>query len=101
MLLRHGHHYNGKSSWTAAHERHLTRVRFEHPAQQIVFDEYRLAVRDASERIERLTQSLREQCEGWRMRDVVKALMCLRGFAYVAAITLLAELGDLNRFDHP
>jgi len=67
MLLRHGRHYNGKTSWTAAHERHLTTVRFEHPAQQIAFDEYRLAVKDTSERIERLTAPLREQCEGWRM----------------------------------
>jgi transposase len=101
MLLRHGHHYSGKSSWTAAHERHLTGVRFEHPAQQIAFDEYRLAVKDASERIERLTQALREQSETWRMKPVINALMCLRGFEFIAAVTLIAELGDLNRFDHP
>ena len=101
MLLRHGRHYTGKSSWTAAHERHLTQIRFEHPAQQIAFDEYRSAVKDAAERIERLTQALRERCESWRMNRVVKALMCLRGFEYIAAITLIAELGDLNRFDHP
>jgi transposase len=101
MLLRHGRHYTGKSSWTLAHERHLTSVRFEHPAQQIAFDEYRQAVKDAHERVERLTQSLRNQCEDWRMKPVVNALMCLRGFEFIAAITLIAELGDLNRFDHP
>jgi transposase len=101
MLLRHGRHYTGKSSWTAAHERHLTAVHFEHPAQQIAFDEYRAAVKDAHERIERLTQALREQCESWRMKPVVNALMCLRGFELIAAVTIIAELGDLKRFEHP
>lgn len=101
LLLRHGHHYTGKSSWTAAHERHLSTVRFEHPAQQIAFEECRLAVKDASERIERLSRALREHSESWRMRPVVDALMCLRGFEHIAAITLIAELGDLHRFDHP
>ena len=101
MLLRLGHHYTGKSSWTAAHERHLTRVRFEHLAQQIAFDEYRSAVKDAHERIERLTQALREHSETWRMRPVVNALMCMRGFEFTAAVTLIAELGDLKRFEHP
>lgn len=101
MLLRHGRHYTGRCSWTAAHERHLSTVTFDHPAQQIAFDEYRAAVKDVSERIERLTQALRLQFEDWRMRPVVKALMCLRGFELIAAVTLIAELGDLNRFDHP
>jgi transposase len=63
MLLRHGRAYHGKSSWTAAHERHLANIKFEHPAQQIAFDEYRQAVKDAHERVERLTQAMREQSE--------------------------------------
>jgi transposase len=101
MLLRHGRAYHGKTSWTAAHERTLATIKFAHPAQQIAFDEYRQAVRDAHERLERLTQALREQCEHWRMKGVVKALMCLRGIDFIAAITLVAELGDLSRFAHP
>jgi transposase len=101
MLLRHGQAYQGKTSWTAAHERSLAAIKFAHPAQQIAFDEYRQAVRDAHERLERLTQALREQCEHWRMKGVVNALMCLRGIDFIAAVTLIAELGDLSRFAHP
>jgi transposase len=101
MLLRHGRAYQGKSSWTQAHERHLAAIKFELPAQQIAFDEYRLAVKDAHERVERLTQALGEQCEHWRMRGVVKALMCLRGLDLVAATIFIAEIGDLSRFAHP
>jgi transposase len=101
MLLRHGRHYSGKSSWTAAHERHLSDIHFEHPAQQIAFEDYRAAVKDAHERVERLTAVLLEQCESWRMKPVVKALMCLRGLDALAATALIAELGDLARFAHP
>lgn len=101
MLLRHGRAYYGKTSWTAAHERHLAGIHFDHPAQQIAFDEYRQTVKDAHERIERLTQALREQCEHWRMKGVVNALMCLRGLDFTAAATFIAELGDLRRFAHP
>jgi len=101
MLLRHGRAYHGRSSWTAAHERHLCRIQFDHPAQQIAFDEYRQAVKDAHERVQRLTQALGEQCERWRMQRVVKALMCLRGLDLIAAIVFIAEIGDLSRFAHP
>ena len=73
MMLRHGRHYQGKSSWTQAHDRHLSTIRFEHPAQELAFNEYRLASKEACERVERITQALRVQCEDWRMNPVVKA----------------------------
>lgn len=98
MLLRHGHRYSGRSSWTQAHERYLATVSFEQPAQNIAFAEYRTAVRDAHERVERLTEALRAQLEHWRMRAVVEALMSLRGIELVAAMTLVAEIGDFRRF---
>lgn len=101
MLLRHGHRYCGRSSWTEAHERYLAVVSFAQPAQDIAFAEYRSAVREAHERVERLTESMREQLEHWRMRPVVEALMTLRGIDLVAAMTLVAEIGDFTRFAHP
>lgn len=55
LLLRHGHRYGGKSSWTQAHERYLAKVSFAHPAQDITLAEYRQAVREAHERVEQLT----------------------------------------------
>jgi transposase len=101
MLLRHGHRYSGKTSWTAAHERYLAQVRFEHAAQDIAYAEYRSAVREAHDRAERITTALREQAATWRFAPVVAALMTLRGLEFVAAVTLVAELGDLSRFAHP
>jgi transposase len=101
LLLRHGHRYAGKSSWTAAHERYLAGLSFAQPAQHIALTEYRHAVREAHERVERLTQALRGQLEHWRMKPVVEALMSLRGIDLIAAVTLVAEIGDFNRFARP
>lgn len=98
MLLRHGKSYPGKVKWRTAHERYLGTIGFEHAAQDIAFAEYRRAVTDADERMERLTRALRDQVAEWRMRPVVEALMTLRGIDALAAITLVAELGDLSRF---
>jgi len=101
LLLRHGHRYTGKSSWTAAHERYLADLSFSQPAQQIAFAEYRSVVREAHERVERFTQALQGQLEHWRMRPVVEALMTLRGIDMIAAVTLVAEIGDFQRFARP
>jgi transposase len=101
MLLRHGLRYEGKTRWTAAHERYLGQLSFAHAAQNIAYADYRAAVRDAHDRVERLTQALREQAEGWRFAPIVRALMTLKGIDFIAAVTLLAELGDLARFAHP
>jgi transposase len=101
LLLRHGRHYPGKVRWTLAHERHLCKVSFEHPAQNIAFTEYRSAVTEANERLERISAALREVISDWRLRPVVNALMSLRGVDFIGAVTLVAELGDLRRFAHP
>lgn len=101
LLLRHGHRYTGRSSWTAAHERTLAAISFKHSAQTLAFGEYRQAVRDAHERVERITQALREECAHWRLKALVAALATLRGIDFVAAMTLVAEIGDFRRFAHP
>ena len=100
MLLRHGHRY-GRSSWTQAHERYLAKITFAHAAQDATFAEYRQAVSEANERVRRLVDTLRDQCAAWRMQPLLQALMTLRGIDFVAAVTMVAELGDLKRFAHP
>jgi len=101
LLLRHGRRYTGKTSWTAAHERCLATVSFEHRAQNIAFVEYRQAVSEAHSRVERMTEALARELEHWRMRPLVHALMTLRGVDQLVAMTLVAELGELKRFGHP
>jgi hypothetical protein len=40
FLLRHGRIHPGKKGWTKPYRRWLATVRFEHPAQQIVLQDY-------------------------------------------------------------
>lgn len=101
LLLRHGRTFCGRAPWTQAHERTLSQIRLPHPAQEIAFVEYRSAIKDAHERLERIVEALRLQSSQWRMRPLVQALMCLRGFDFIAAVTFVAEIGDPRRFAHP
>jgi transposase len=97
LLLRHGRTCPGRIAWSPAHERTLGKIRLPYPAQEIAFVEYRNAIKDAHERLERVTEALRLQSNHWRMNPLVRALMCLRGFDFIAAITFVAEIGDPRR----
>lgn len=101
FLLRNGIGYAGKTAWTPAHVRWLASVKLREPVQQIVFQEYVAAVTAAGERLARLEASLRETVVRWRLYPVVQALQTLRGVQLVIAATLVAEIGDIGRFDHP
>lgn len=101
FLLRLGFRYTGKSSWGDAHKRYLSGLLMPRPAQQIVFQECIHAIDDATERVARLTQAVEEALPGWKWEPVVRALMSLRGFQVLNAMTIIAEAGDLSRFTDP
>jgi transposase len=101
FLLRQDIRYEGQARWTPAHLRWLARVVCPTPAQQIVFQEYLRTINEQNERLARLEQALREQVERWWLAPVVEAVQVLRGVQFTTAVTLIAELGDLNRFTHP
>lgn len=101
LLLRQNIRYTGTKNWTQAHQRWLARIAMPMPAQQIVFQEYMHAVDEAHQRVERITEQLRQNVESWRMAPTAGALQALRGVSLIAAASILSELGDLTRFDHP
>ena len=101
FLLRLGFRYTGKTSWNDGHKRYLSGLLMPRPAQQIVFQEYIHAIDDASERVKRLTQAVEDALPGWKWEPVVRALMCLRGIQVLSGMTLIAEAGDLSRFEDP
>src|SRR6202162_6305062 len=100
-LLRHERIYHGARTWTLAYRRWLTTVRFEHPAQQIVLQDYIHAVQEAETRRDRLTQQIEELLPDWSMAAVGAALQSMRGVALVVAVTVVAEVGDFRRFANP
>ena len=102
FLLRYGCHYTaGKSRWTQAHWRWLETVKFAVPVQQIVFQEYVDAVRQSEARVAGLVKQMQSALADWQFAPVVNALMALRGVKLITAMTLMAELGDITRFDSP
>jgi transposase len=101
FLLRHDIRYTGRATWNPAHLRWLAEVVCATPAQQIVFQEYVRAVNEQTERLARLEQELQEQVKSWRLNPVVEALQARRGVQFTVAVTTVAELGDLTRFDTP
>jgi transposase len=102
FLLRYGRLYeSGKSRWTQAHFRWLEGLKFDIAVQQIVFQEYVDAVKQAEVRVAGLEKEMEKALEHWVLAPVVEALMALRGIKLITAMTVMAELGDITRFDSP
>ena len=70
FLLRHSRIYSGGSHWTLAHRRWLASQKFEHAAQQIVFQEGIDAIEDAVQRLRRLEKQLALIVPEWSMAPV-------------------------------
>ena len=60
-----------------------------------------MAVDAGMERVTRIEKQMKELLPIWNRLPYVKALMAMRGFKEVAAMTEVSELGDLSRFEHP
>ena len=101
LLLRNGITYAGKTSWTAAHLRWLATLKMAHAAQQIGFQEYLHSISESSARIARLEQAMRDSLGEWSLKPLVQALQALRGVSLIGSMTLVAELQDFLRFEHP
>ena len=101
LMLRRGRHYPGKTTWGPAHMRWLMQQKLEHREQRIAFEELLEGMRQEAERMERLEQAIREAVPEWSLAEVAIALQAMRGIDLVAAVTVLAEIGDLSRFQNP
>jgi transposase len=99
--LRQDIRYTGRATWGLAHLRWLSEVVCPTPAQPIVFQEDVRAVNEHTERLQPLEQARQEHVQTWRLQPVVEARQALRGVQCIVAVTLVAELGDLTRFDNP
>jgi transposase len=101
FLLRQDIRYAGRANWTAAHLRWLANLVCPTPAPQIVFQAYVRAVSEQTERRRRLEAELPPLVQPWRWAPVVAAIQARRGVQFIAAVTLIAELGALTRFETP
>jgi transposase len=101
FLLRHGRIFTGRRQGGAAYLRWLAEQKFDHPAQQIVFQDLVDAVRDASERLARFERHIEELVPVWSMAPCVAAYQALRGVSLIVAVIFAVEIGDISRFENP
>src|ERR1700730_10305615 len=66
FLLRQGRRYPGREVWTLPYRRWLTDLSFPSAAQHIALQEYRDAIAETEQRIDRLTEQLRQLAPTWR-----------------------------------
>ena len=58
-------------------------------------------IEDAATRLRRLDEQLAAIVPSWSMAPVVEAYQAMRGVSFAVAVTFVAEIGDLQRFDNP
>lgn len=99
--LRHDIRSTCRAHWGPAHRRWLAEVVCPTPVQHIVFQAYVRAVTAHTARLQRLDQERQEHVQAWRLYSVVEALQALRGVPCPVAVTMVADIGALTRFDPP
>src|SRR3954465_14301432 len=100
FLLRQGRCYH-RPAWTQLHRRWLASLKFDQAVHHIVLEDCIAAIEAATARRDRLEAPIVGALPAWSLAPVVEALQALRGVGLVAAVTLMAELGDITRFTHP
>ena len=101
FLLRHGRIYEKGKPWTQRHRVWLAEQVFEQPVHQIVFQDYIEAIFTAQDRRDQLVARIESLIPTWSMGPVVQALRGLRGLETISAVTFMAGIGDLSRFESP
>jgi len=101
FLLVHGVRYTGNADWRDAHRRWLSEFTFPEAWSQLAFEEHRRSIEDRLAQCERLEAMLRDAAPQWRFYPVMQSLQALRGVQFTVALGILAEAGDLSRFDNP
>jgi transposase len=100
-LLRHDRRHTGRATWGPAHRRWLAAVVCPTPAPPSGFHEDVRAIPEPPARLPRLDQARQAHVPSWRLPPVVEALPARRGTPGIAAVPMVAAMGELPRFEHP
>jgi len=102
LLLRRGWAWTGgKRAWSQGHRLWLRSLRLEHAADQVVIDDYLLAIEHLEERLRSLEQHIEQASQQPPYAEPVAALRCFRGIDTITAMGLVTELHDFMRFESP
>ena len=97
FVLRNGHDWK-RSKWTKAHRAWLKDLKFATAAQQIALVASMNSLQSQERHLAELDSELKREASEWQWSGVIDCLRALRGIDHLAAITIVAEIGDLRRF---
>ena len=106
FLLRHGCQPPAeiKKNWTQKHMTWIkSQVKLEQAAAQAAFLDYVHEVEHAADRLEQLEKAIDDAVAASpaEIQKVVQALQALRGVGKIVAVSVVAEVGSLTRFQNP
>jgi transposase len=100
LVLRRGMTWEGgKWAWSVRNRAWLRGLHLEHAADQLVLDEYLLAIEQVEGRLKALAEQIEVVSQEPRYAEAVGALRCFRGIDTVTGMGLVAELHDFRRFE--
>src|SRR3989337_1101160 len=100
FLLRQGRRHEGKN-WTRDHWRWIRAQKFDDQNSETVLSEYIAAIDQEIERIGRLDAQIEQESKHPDNGRAIARFKALRGVGTLTAMTIFAELIDLNRFASP
>lgn len=102
FLIRHGHFFRGgRKKWTKRFWIWLRTLEFERETERLTFEHYVHQVEHQLERRAELDRHINRIAQTDAYAEPVARLACLRGISTLAAMVLLAEIGDFRRFGSP
>jgi transposase len=99
LMLRHGHCWSEKSTWTKAHREWIGTRTFPHQASIDARTAYVQQLQSWETELARLEQAIHEAALQLPTRDLYRAFMAVKGVKVITAATLIAEIGDFRRFE--
>jgi transposase len=92
----------GVKAWTQPYMAWVRQLRYEQAAQEWTRVDLLHEVEHMAERVRRLEEAIREAVKlaPAGMQEVIRGLQALRGVAEISAVTVVAELGQISRFEN-
>ncbi len=98
FLLRKGLTYHLKTKWNTGHTSWIRGQRFPQEADNVTLADYLKQAEVLDERVTGIEEHLKVYSGHWEQNSLVESLQGLRGIAFVSAVAIAAEVGDLRRF---
>jgi len=98
FLLRKGLVYHLKTKWNTGHMTWVRSQIFPQEADNVTLADYLRHTELLDERVANIEEDLRVYSGYWGKSSLVESLQGLRGIAFVSAVAIAAEVGDLRRF---